>query len=107
MSVLKSLTGYQMYRRQMRLRIKREDVLRFLLHDDKFPRAVKHTLLQVKNFLTNLPNSEEVLQELNVVQHQLYEAKPETLKQDKLHEFIDELQKSLKSLHNKMSEAYF
>ena len=32
MSVLKSLTGYQMYRREMRLRIKRQDVLQFLFY---------------------------------------------------------------------------
>ena len=39
MSVLKSLTGYQMYRQHVRLRIRGPDVLRFLLQDRHFPRA--------------------------------------------------------------------
>ena len=33
MSVLKSLTGYQMYRREMQARVQRPMVLRFLLQD--------------------------------------------------------------------------
>ncbi|MGJ8691666.1 MAG: alpha-E domain-containing protein [Thalassotalea sp.] len=107
MSVLKSLTGYQMYRRQMRLRITRPDVLRFLLLDDKFPRAVKHILQQVEYCLSDLPNSQGVIDELKTVQHQLQNAQPETLKQDMLHEFIDEMQQGLNNLHNKMAESYF
>ena len=42
MSVLKSLTAYQMYRRSMQVRIRRRDVLRFLLRSPEFPRAVLH-----------------------------------------------------------------
>ena len=40
MSVLKSLTGYQMYRQHVRLRIRGPDVLSFLLQDQLFPRSV-------------------------------------------------------------------
>ena len=107
MSVLKSLTGYQMYRRQMRLRITRSDVLRFLLLDNKFPRAVKHILQQVEYCLSDLPNHQAVSNELQIVQQQLTIAQPETLKQEMLHAFIDEMQLGLNNLHNKMAAVYF
>ena len=39
MSVLKSLTGYQMYRLEMQRAIRSESVLRFLLQSTRFPRS--------------------------------------------------------------------
>lgn len=39
MSVLKSLTGYHMYRRHERVVVRRSDVLRFLLQERRFPRG--------------------------------------------------------------------
>jgi uncharacterized alpha-E superfamily protein len=107
MNVLKSLSGYQMYRRQMRLRIQRQDVLRFLLLNNKFPRALKHILHQIQYCLIDLPNNAAVMGEVNAVIEQLDTAQPETLKQDMLHHFIDEMQKGLNHLHNKMTESYF
>jgi len=107
MNVLKSLSAYQMYRRQMRLRIQRQDVLRFLLLNEKFPRALKHTLLQIKYCLAALPNSGAVIDEIGVVQRQLENSQAESLKQDLLHTFIDNMQKGLNNVHNKMSETYF
>ena len=48
MSVLKSLSGYQMYRLRMRTRVKRTDVLQFLLRDDQFPRSCQFCLMQLE-----------------------------------------------------------
>jgi uncharacterized alpha-E superfamily protein len=107
MNVLKSLTGYQMYRRQMRLRIQRQDVLRFLLLDHKFPRALKHTLQQIQYCLTDLPNNTGVMDDIQIVMQQLDNSQPETLKQDMLHQFIDEMQKGLNNVHARMSDTYF
>ncbi len=107
MNVLKSLSGYQMYRRQMRLRIRRQDVLRFLLLNKKFPRALKHTLQQMQYCLTALPNNSAVLAEVTTVISQLDDAQPETLEQDMLHQFIDEMQKGINNVHGKMTETYF
>ncbi|HEY5720298.1 MAG TPA: alpha-E domain-containing protein, partial [Gammaproteobacteria bacterium] len=43
-SVLKSLTGYQMYRRSMQASVRQGDVRRFLFQHGEFPRSVLHTL---------------------------------------------------------------
>jgi uncharacterized alpha-E superfamily protein len=107
MNVLKSLSAYQMYRRQMRLRIQRQDVLRFLLLDEKFPRALKHTLLQIQYCLADLPNSTAVIDEIQVVQRKLDNAQAESLQQDMLHRFIDDMQKGLNNVHSKLSQTYF
>ena len=65
MSVLKSLSGYQMYRLKMRTRVKRTDVLQFLLRDDQFPRSCLYCLTQLESSLTPLPRSEGVLEVLD------------------------------------------
>ena len=47
MSVLKSLSAYQMYRRSQQVRVRRPDVLRFLLQERRYPRAFYHTICEV------------------------------------------------------------
>jgi len=107
MSVLKSLTGYQMYRRAMRLRIRRPDVLKFLLLEEKFPRSLLHALHQVEYCLMQLPNYEEPILLIRQLEEALVEANPQVLIQDKLHIFIDEMQLGLINIFNKVDETYF
>jgi uncharacterized alpha-E superfamily protein len=107
MSVLKSLTAYQMYRRVMRLRISRPDVLKFLLHEESFPRAFYHTLREVEGCLDDLPHNEESLRQLTNLKRKLLDASPQELKQEKLHDYIDDLQSGLNRLNDSISETYF
>ncbi|GAA6186306.1 MULTISPECIES: alpha-E domain-containing protein [Alteromonadaceae] len=107
MSVLKSLTAYQMYRREVRLKIRRPDVLKFLMLENRFPRALIHTLNQVEYCLRELPNYEQCVEMISKVEKQLLEANPQLLIQDKLHEFIDEMQLGLINVYNKIDETYF
>lgn len=107
MSVLKSLTAYQMYRREVRLRIRRPDVLKFLLLEERFPRSLRHTLKQVKHCVQGLPKYEQAVAEIELVEKQLLEANPQLLIQDKLHEFIDDMQLGLITVYNKIEETYF
>ena len=107
MSVLKTLSAYQMYRRHMRIRINRKDVLRFLFQEVKFPRSLNHALQQVEFCLAELPNSENVISLVRSVKSQLMQVKPEMLEQVKLHEFIDVIQQGINDIHNKTAETYF
>ena len=107
MSVLKSLTAYQMYRREVRLRIRRSDVLKFLLLEERFPRSLLHTLKQVARCVSELPNSQDTLSEIKSVEHNLLEANPQLLIQDKLHVFIDEMQLGLIKVYNEIEATYF
>ncbi len=107
MSVLKSLTAYQMYRRTYQVRIRRPDVLKFLLKDKKFPRSFFHALLEVKHCLLNLPRNEEAIILLNDVGKKVLRADQAILKQIELHRFIDALQLGTANLHNAITRIYF
>lgn len=107
MSVLKSLTAYQMYRREMRLRIRRPDVLKFLFQEKRFPRAVFHTLCEVEACLKDLPHNEKPLALLTKLKRKLLRAKLQELDQQKLHDFIDELQLGMSKIDNCITDTYF
>ena len=107
MSVLKSLTGYQMYRRTVQERVSRPFVLKFLLKDKQFPRSFYHALLEVKSCLQDLPNNDEAITLLNEVGKKVLRADQAILQQDELHDFIDELQVGMADLNHAIAKTYF
>jgi uncharacterized alpha-E superfamily protein len=107
MSVLKSLSGYQMYRLKMRTRVKRTDVLQFLLRDDQFPRSCLFCLERLEASLTPLPRSEGVMEVLETAAKFVERAPLATLDQPGLHELIDKIQLHISNVHNMIAEIYF
>src|SRR4029077_9151445 len=107
MSVLKSLSGYQMYRLRMRTRVRRTDVLQFLLRDDQFPRSCQFCLMQLERSLNDLPRSEGVLEVLADTARFIERAPLATLDQPGLHELIDKLQLHINDVHNMSAGIYF
>ena len=107
MSVLKSLSGYQMYRLRMRTRVRRTDVLQFLLRDDQFPRSCQYCLMQLERLLHELPRSEGVLEVLSQAARFIERAPLATLDQPGLHELIDRLQLHINNVHNMIAGIYF
>lgn len=107
MSVLKSLTGYQMYRRTVQARIQRSEVLRFLLQEKRFPRAFYHATCEVEDCLRSLPHSDQPLKGLKKLQDKVLKANPDRLKQGQLHKFIDQLQLGLANVNNAIDSTYF
>ncbi|MCU7554148.1 alpha-E domain-containing protein [Alteromonas sp. ASW11-19] len=107
MGVLKSLTAYQMYRQEMRLRIKREDILNFLLKKETFPRSLSHGLSQLEKCLKELPNPKAVQTRIANVRNELSNLDTSELKQDVLHDVIDDIQLGLLTIHDAINETYF
>ena len=107
MSVLKSLSGYQMYRLKMRSRVKRSEVLQFLLRDDEFPRSCQFCLKQLENSLTPLPRSENVMEALETAARFIERAPLATLDQPGMHELIDRIQLNIQNVHNMIADNYF
>lgn len=105
--VLKSLTGYQMYRRTTRIRVRRPDVLRFLFQEAVFPRSVAHATGEVESCLSHLPLNEKPLKAIRSLRRKVLRTKPDGLRQEHLHEFIDELQAGLARVHNSIAASYF
>jgi uncharacterized alpha-E superfamily protein len=107
MSVLKSLTAYQMYRRSVQVRVSRSYVLTFILKDRNFPRAVSHTLGEVETCLVSLPRNKEIKKQLAELLQFVLDAKPAVLKQNELHKFIDEVQLKLIQFNSALTDTYF
>ncbi len=107
MSVLKSLSAYQMYRQQVRVRVSGPDVLKFLLQDEYFPRAVAFCLRQLEICLRKLPRNEAALAALAALRHKLNAAAVPELAREGLHQFIDEVQIGFGELHDQIAATYF
>jgi uncharacterized alpha-E superfamily protein len=107
MSVLKSLSGYQMYRLRMRTRVKRTDVLQFLLRDDQFPRSCLFCISQIEGSLIPLPRSDAVLETVESAARFIERAPLATLDQPGLHELIDRIQLHMINVHDGIALNYF
>jgi len=107
MSVLKSLTAYQMYRRHMQVAVRRTPVLLFLLQNRQFPRACYHCLGEVESCLRELPRSDLLLRGVARLQRVVSEARIEVLDHEPLHAFLDDLQVGLAELNGQISATYF
>jgi uncharacterized alpha-E superfamily protein len=107
MGVLKSLTAYQMYRQEMRIRINRADVLEFLINNKQFPRSLQHGLMQIGKCLLELPNSESISQQVKALSEELQKLDTHELTQDRLHEVIDDIQLGVVKLHQAIDSQYF
>jgi len=107
MSVLSSLSGYQMYRVKMRERVHGPGVVRFLLADDQFPRACVCCLRRVEEVLHRMPNSGLLLRRVARMRRAIHHTPFETLEQGGLHEFIDRLQVSLARTNDELARVYF
>ena len=109
MSVLKSLSGYQMYRQHVRLRIRGPDVLQFLLQDRLFPRSVACALERLANTLLTLPRHAAALDEVETCRQDLAKAEIAVLaaEPDRLHAFVDDIQVDFDDLHEAIRQTYF
>ena len=107
MSVLKTLTGYNAYRRKKQTRVQRKVVLSFLLQDSTFPRSVTFSLEALQHSLLTLKNNDLLLASVSRLLKKLATTDVGDLKQQALHSFIDELQLSFIRINQLLAETYF
>jgi uncharacterized alpha-E superfamily protein len=107
MNILRSLSGYQAYRQNVANRINGEGVVRFMLQDDEFPRAVTYCLDSINQNLEQLPRHDDVQMAVVRVKRIASEANIFHLLQKGLLEFIDELQISIGDIHDELSRTWF
>jgi len=106
-SVLKSLTGYQMYRRIVQVHVQRREVLKFLFQERKFPRSFYHSMCEVESCLLSLPKNQDCIDIVNKLQRFVIKKSPEKLLQDELHIYIYKLQFNLNKIHTCIARTYF
>lgn len=106
-SVLKSLSAYQMYRQYMGVRVNRETVLRFLLQDRDFPRSVHHCVLRVAAALKRLPRHAPLLARLGKLDEIIGNVDVAGLDPIRLHDFIDVQEGVLAEIGTAIDQVYF
>ncbi|KAA3629177.1 MAG: alpha-E domain-containing protein [Proteobacteria bacterium] len=106
-SVLRSLSGYQMYRRSMQVQVRRPEVLRFLFQSAVFPRSIFHTMEAIERSLEGLAATENPLRIVGRIKRILQDTDVGALQQDALHGYIDDLQLGFIELHQELDKTYF
>ena len=107
MSVLRSQSAYQMYRQHVRRRVNGEDVVRFLLQDEEFPRSAIHNLTTISKVLSKLPKNDEVAGLVDEARRHVMESQVADLIEEGLTEYIDRLQIKFAAIHDAVTETWF
>ncbi len=107
MGLLKTLSAYQMYRREMEVQVARDPVLEFLLQCPTFPRSVTHCLHVVEECLGDLPRFKIPLDATRATSKLVAAVKAEQLDQGELHKIIDDLQLAMLQMHASIARVYF
>ncbi len=114
MSLLKSASAYEMYRKQQRQhQITSRGVAEFLILDREFPRSILFCLLEAEKSLhqiTGTPagtwkNSAE--RSLGRLRSELDYLTIEEIIESGLHEFLDDLQRQINGVGDKIVENFF
>ncbi|MFT7141169.1 MAG: putative alpha-E superfamily protein [Sulfitobacter sp.] len=105
-SILRSLSAYQMYRLNVRRNVESEAVLNFLLKSDVFPRATAHNLAELEACVQKLSNHSLPLEAIRRLSALLFDIDLSVMRGEKLHLFIDELQGELGNIHNLISDTW-
>ena len=107
MSVLKSLSGYQMYRQHVRGPVRGSDVIHFLFKQEQFPRSIYHCVSEVAGCLRRLPRNKDPMKTLNRLRRAVRNTNPEGLPPEGLSRYIDKIQRVFNRLHQDVQAAYF
>ncbi|MGO8871778.1 MAG: alpha-E domain-containing protein [Acidimicrobiales bacterium] len=107
MAVLRSLAAYQPFRRAMPARPQGGSTLRFLLQDDRFPRAVAACLAETRSHLKGLARSEDALDACADASLVVASAAVPRLTLGGLSEFLDEVELALDAIHRRIDQTYF
>lgn len=106
-NVLKSLSALLMYRKQVRQRIKGQDVLNFLLKNADFSGAVNHCLQEIEDCIKKLPNSTPLMSQLNTLEQNLLSVNIAENTPLQLRQILDKLQADFNALHQHIAQTWF
>lgn len=106
-SVLRSMSGYQIYRRHVAIRVARGDVLAFLFQNARYPRSILHCIEAVEESVASLDARSPALRNGRSLRRKIAATDFAALDQAALHEFVDELQIDFTALHDVVAASYF
>lgn len=107
MSVLRSMSAYQMYRQKMGMRVRAKEVLTFILTDIHFPRSVQFCLSSLSRLGELLAMDPELKKRISYLQERLNTDVVKELAGEELHGYIDALQIDLSDIHQLLCDQFF
>lgn len=107
MNILRSLTAFQMYRQHVKHRVNAEDVVRFLLQDDDFPRAATHALTTISKVLKRLPKNSKTATQVNKTLRMIEKGDISKLLDAGLFQYLDDLQVEMAKIHTSIADTWF
>lgn len=106
-SVLRSASAYQMYRRSVRSRVTPVRVVHFLLSDPDFPRSVRHCLLQLQYSSRRLPRYPGPVDAVRRLMGRMDAMTLRKLVRSELHNAIDDFQREFIGIHQAIERTWF
>ncbi len=106
MGVLRSVWGLQMYQRAVRGPIEATSVVRFLLEHDRFPRAVRALLREMRRALRELPDPDGPLDAIEHVEAVLRASSAASTDGASLDKAMDDLQVAIALLDQRITDRY-
>jgi uncharacterized alpha-E superfamily protein len=106
-NVLKSVSGFQMYRQYYQPVVEGLAVVDFLLNDRAFPRAISACIGHAREYSRALPGSVAVLSALDEAQGFLPSPLPDQLDGASVSQLMDGLQRELAGVHDVVVATWF
>lgn len=106
-SMLRTLSAHESFRKEIRGEIERGDVINFLLKNENFPRSIYRCLTITEKSLSALPKNNDVLEVIKKLNHRVFSARLNGYDDKQLHNFLDYLQRRIHLLDEKIHKNYF
>ena len=82
-------------------------MVKFLLQDEQFPRALSYCLIRVKNSLSELTNNTKAVQQVAKTLRKGQKGNISKLVTDGLFDYIDDLQVEIAKIHDQIADTWF
>jgi len=106
-NILKSVSAYFMYRQAIQIEINGKSVIYFLVNNQELSRSIKHCVSSLHRQTEILPRSEDVDASLHSLVQLVNQKIPFELGSDLLHDYLDDIQLKLSSVHQSFYNAWF
>lgn len=106
-NVLRSLSGFQMYRQYCHRQVAGDRVINFLVFNELFPRAILACLKTAASHVEALPRPEDVSLSIQSAQSYIHQNKPEKRGAAAVSRWMDGVQQQLAGLGGTVSSTWF
>ncbi|MDG6774722.1 alpha-E domain-containing protein [Thiomicrorhabdus sp. ZW0627] len=106
-NLLKSISAHFMYRQNVQTEINGQQVVDFLIHDKEFARSIRYCVSVMRGMASKLPNGEEMGDAIESFLKYIDENNFYEVGSTALHDYLDEIQLQLSSIHTKFYDVWF